>query len=367
MTIPIPAQDTVCVLVSVQTKGKSNPDAEHSVRELALLMNTLGYQVESVFRQRLEKLHAATIIGSGKITEIHALLDFNPKISCIAFDCDISPSQQRNLEDEFQVTVMDRTTVILEIFDRRAQTREAKLQIEIARLDYLSPRLRMTSQLDRQGGGIGLKGIGETQHELNKRRIRDRVAQLRKELERIRRASSQRRNRRRGENRVALFGYTNAGKSSLMRVLTRQDVYVEDKLFATLDTKVRALATSPKILISDTVGIIRDIPHNLIASFYSTLDEARESDLLLHVIDGSDPNWEDHIAVGKKVLMEAGAKDTPYQLVFNKMDNMENAHLNRMRLKFPNALFISTLSKDSKREIFAFLTRYFEIEPAAVS
>lgn len=359
MTARIPKQEAACVLVGVQPKGKTTRDSERSLRELEKLLDTLGYEVASTFNQKRDKIRASTIIGSGKMTEIHALLDYDPSITCIAFDCDISPTQQRNLEDEFGVTIMDRTTVILEIFDRRARTRESKLQIEIARLEYLTPRLRMVSQLDRQQGGIGLRGIGETQHELNKRRIRDRVAFLKKELKKIRKAAEQRRSRRHGENRVALFGYTNAGKSSLMRVLTRQDVYVEDKLFATLDTKTRALTTNPKVLLSDSVGIIQDIPHNLIASFYSTLDEAVESDLIFHVIDASDSDWPKHLEVGKKVLMEAGARDTPYQLVFNKIDLVKVGELRRLKLNHPGALCVSNEFRESKREMLEFLTNYF--------
>ena len=362
MNAPIKSHEGECLIVGVHLNKVSTTDFERSLRELEKLVDTLGYKVSRTLVQRRSSLRAATIVGTGKIDDIHRLLEDEPKIKCIAFDCEVSPTQQRNLENEFSIEIFDRTTVILEIFSRRAQTREARLQCELARLHYLSPRLRMTQQLDRQAGGIGGKGIGETQHELNKRRIRNRIAELNRLLKKIRVTHKTRRSRRSKEIGAVLFGYTNAGKSSLMTKLTGSDIYVEDKLFATLDTKIRALKSSPTILIADTVGIIDNIPHTLIASFYSTLDEVRQTDLVLHIVDASDEDWLKQLEVGLKILQDLDVHGNVYQLVFNKTDCLSPAEIKRLRIRYSQALMVSAMDKDSMVRFQRLLTLFFEQE-----
>jgi len=262
----------------------------------------------------------------------------------VLVDHDLTPTQQRNLEKATGADVLDRTSIILEIFHRHAKTREARLQVEIARLRYLAPRLRESGGGgDRVRGGIGGKGAGESALELDRRRIRDRIAELRHELEQIEGGSRTRRARRSELPTVALVGYTNAGKSSLMRALTSTEVYVADKLFATLDTTVRRLqpATEPPILITDTVGFIKKLPHDLVASFRSTLDEAADADLLLHVIDAADPAYPDQIAVTREVLRDIGASDLPSWLLLNKIDRVDPAGQAVLADRYPNAIQLS--------------------------
>jgi len=262
----------------------------------------------------------------------------------VAVDHDISPSQIRNLERATGVQVLDRTGVIIEIFHRHARSREAKLQVEIARLSYVAPRLREAPGTgDRQRGGIGGKGAGESALELDRRRIRDRIAELRQELALVQREQSTRRSLRRDARRVALVGYTNAGKSSLMRALTGSEVLVADKLFATLDTTVRALhpEAKPRILVSDTVGFIKKLPHDLVASFRSTLDEALEASLLLYVADASDPTFRDQLAVTRSVLGEIGAGEAPSRLILNKADRLSSAQRDDLAIEFPEAILLS--------------------------
>jgi GTP-binding protein HflX len=262
----------------------------------------------------------------------------------VAVDHDLTPTQARNLERATGVTVMDRSAVILEIFHRHARSREARLQVEIARLNYVAPRLREGGGGgDRQRGGIGGKGAGESALELDRRRIRDRVAELKRELEAIAHEQDVRRARRQEQLRVALVGYTNAGKSSLMRALTGSEVYVADKLFATLDTTVRTLhpPTAPKVLVSDTVGFIKKLPHDLVASFRSTLDEAREATLLMHVVDGSDPAWPSHYEVTRAVLAEIDAGDIDRLLVINKVDRISEGDRAVLLAQHPDAVLLS--------------------------
>src|SRR6185295_2108760 len=245
------------------------------------------------------------------------------KVAAVLVDHDITPSQARNLEKATGVEVLDRTAVILEIFRRHARSRATKAQVEIVRLSYLAPRLREQGKgRDRQRGGIGGKGAGESGMELDRRKIRDRIAELTAELRGLEEEQSTQRARRRALNRVALVGYTNAGKSTLMRALTGSEVYVADKLFATLDTTVRTLhpETRPRVLVSDTVGFINKLPHGLVASFKTTLDEALEASLLVHVVDAADPAHERQLDVTSQVLAEIGAGDVPRLLVFNKID-----------------------------------------------
>ncbi|HWU88756.1 MAG TPA: GTPase HflX, partial [Kofleriaceae bacterium] len=271
-----------------------------------------------------------------------------PRATVVLVDHDLTPTQQRNLEKATGADVLDRTSVILEIFHRHAKTREARLQVEIARLRYLAPRLRESGGGgDRVRGGVGGKGAGESSLELDRRRIRDRIAELRHELAQIEGGSRTRRARRSELPTVALVGYTNAGKSSLMRALTATEVYVADKLFATLDTTVRRLQppTEPPILVTDTVGFIKKLPHDLVASFRSTLEEAAEADLLLHVIDAADPAHADQIAVTREVLREIGADEVPTWLLLNKIDRVDDAGRAALAERYPGALQLSAKTR----------------------
>jgi len=267
-----------------------------------------------------------------------------PRASVVLVDHDLTPTQQRNLERATGADVLDRSSVILEIFHRHARTREARLQVEIARLKYLAPRLREGSGGgDRVRGGIGGKGAGESALELDRRRIRDRIAELRHELDQIEGGSRTRRERRSDLPTVALVGYTNAGKSSLMRALTTTEVYIADKLFATLDTTVRRLQppTEPPILVSDTVGFIKKLPHDLVASFRSTLDEASDADLLLHIVDASDAAHADHLAVTREVLRDLAANSVPTLILLNKIDRVDPAGRLALSRRYPTALQLS--------------------------
>jgi GTP-binding protein HflX len=259
---------------------------------------------------------------------------------------------------------MDRTGVIVEIFHRHAKTPAAKAQVEIARLTYLTPRIRATGGGDRQGGGIGAKGAGETQHELDRRRIRDRIAELRHDLERIHREEALRRERRREHMKMALVGYTNAGKSSLMRALTGSDVLIADKLFATLDTTVRSIypETKPKILVSDTVGFIKKLPHDLVASFRSTLDEALDASLLLFVVDGSDPSFRSQLETTRTVLKEIGVTETNSLLILNKDDKLSELEKSALQREFPDAIFLSTRNPASVANLRDICVAHFEKE-----
>ncbi|HVR01616.1 MAG TPA: GTPase HflX [Polyangia bacterium] len=364
------------VLLAVHLHDVDDVAFASSVAELHRLARTLGLTVAATVTQRRRAFHAGTVVGSGKLKELRALtgapepaedsaeaddeadataeaaadgavdgaLDADetdasdepvplagaPKdpIKVVLVDHDITPSQARNLEKATGAEVMDRTAVILEIFRRHARSRVAKAQVEIVRLQYLAPRLRESGAgRDRQRGGIGGKGAGESNLELDRRKIRDRIAELARELEALAAEADTQRARRRDMNRVALVGYTNAGKSTLMRALTGSEVYVADKLFATLDTTVRALTPEarPRILVSDTVGFIDKLPHGLVASFKSTLDEALEAGLLAHVVDASDPGFERQLEVTTEVLAEIGAGELPRLVIFNKIDRVGDA------------------------------------------
>jgi GTP-binding protein HflX len=281
----------------------------------------------------------------------------------VVFDCDLSPSQLRNLESATGAKVLDRTGVIIEIFSRHARTKAARLQVEIARLTYVAPRLRETGGgEDRQGGGVGGKGAGESSLELDRRKIRDRIKELKTELAAIGQEHITRRARREQEACVALVGYTNAGKSSLMRAMTGSEVLIADKLFATLDTTVRPVypETQPKILLSDTVGFIKKLPHDLVASFKSTLDEALNASLLLYVVDASDPSFRSQLEVTQKVLEEVGAHDTPSFLVLNKKDRLSDEEFMQLQAEFPEAIFLSTRDSEDLKSLRELLIRFFE-------
>ena len=390
---------TPVILASVQLPGISDIEHQASLDELERLCSTLGLATLGRVSQKRKAIVTGTILGEGKLKELatwtggtgivrgfrkggdrddeEAEIDALPlfvdeddsaselttKAEIVVFDCEMTPTQLRNLEEATGVEVLDRSGVILEIFSRHARSREARLQVEIAKLAYLAPRLRESHVGgDRQGGGIGAKGAGESAHELDRRRIRDRIAELRQQLESIRHEQITRRSNRQESPCVALVGYTNAGKSSLMRALTGSAVLVENKLFATLDTTVRALQPEsvPRILISDTVGFIKKLPHDLVASFRSTLDEALSASLLLFTVDASDANFRSQIEVTKQVLAEIGANQTSSRLVLNKCDQVSTEEQAALAEEFPDAIFISTRNPDDVSRIRDIILGFFE-------
>nr|WP_291516445.1 GTPase HflX [Bdellovibrio sp. ArHS] len=407
------------VLVGVQLPRVSDEETRGSLAELSRLVTTLGYEVVGQTSQKRNSTKSGTVLGDGKLKELaswtggtgvigplvvkkkhKAALRFKnqdedeadefaaeeddfaevpeesedlsldadsdvpqEKAQVVIFDCDLSPSQLRNLESATGAQVLDRTGVIIEIFSRHARTKAARLQVEIARLTYVAPRLRETSGgEDRGGGGIGGKGAGETSVELDRRKIRDRIKELKHELAAISQEHITRRSRRNQEISVALVGYTNAGKSSLMRALTGSEVLVADKLFATLDTTVRVLypESRPKILISDTVGFIKKLPHDLVASFKSTLDEAANASLLLYVVDSSDPTFRSQLQVTRAVLDEVGASDIDSLLVLNKVDRLSAEEREKLQQEYPEALFLSAHNKEDVANLRLRLIKHFE-------
>jgi len=283
----------------------------------------------------------------------------------VVFDGELTPGQQRNLGEALEIEVFDRTEVILRIFARRAQTKTARLEVELARLNYEAPRLRDDSTLDTQEGGGGRGGRGNTNLQLRKQLIRRQVAQVRQELEKEVGQRHSRRNRREDTPVVALVGYTNAGKSSLMRALTGADAYVEDQLFATLGTLVRAIPDSmPRILVADTVGFIRNLPNHLLASFRTTLDEALDADLLLHVVDASDNEWRTQMQVTRTVLGEVDAAHIPNLVVFNKLDRIDDATREALLAEFPQAIAVSAHAAPDAERLRARLVAFFEADYA---
>jgi len=321
------------LIVAVQTSKDNDLSVLRSMEEFERLIVTLGGEVVESLLQRRQRPDPAMYIGKGKAAEIGRLV-IEQKVSLVAFDGELSGGQQRNLEKEVGVRVVDRTGVILDIFSQHARTKEAKNQVELASLEYLATHLtRRWTHLERQKGGIGLRGVGEKQIELDKRLIRVRISKLKAELEHLQRdRATQRLHRGDKFLRVAIVGYTNAGKSTLMNGLTSSEVYVDDRLFATLDSTVRIIdpKTRPPILLSDTVGFIEKLPHSLVASFRSTLSEVLESDLLLHVVDLSADTFNNQIEVTNEVLKEIGAGDKPSLLVFNKADMVKEVFLPKL-------------------------------------
>jgi len=308
-----------------------------------MLAETAGANVQDRFLQKLSRINVASYIGKGKVEEIAQAVEKN-KIDLIIFDEDLSSVQVRNLEKSIKVKIVDRTALILDIFASRAKTATAKTQVELAQLEYLMTRLtRQWTHLSRQKGGIGTKGPGETQIETDRRLIGRRISVLKERLTKIDRQRSSQRKGRNKELRVSLVGYTNAGKSTLMNSLSNSTVFAEDQLFATLDSTTRKIdiGSSQQALLTDTVGFIRKLPHRLVESFKSTLDEVRESDVLLHVTDASHPNFEQHIQVVEETLKELGADDKPNLMVMNKVDKMEPSELVGLRSRHPDAVFIS--------------------------
>ena len=401
------------VLVAIQLPGVDEGDHKNSLAELARLVDTLGFDVVGQVSQKRGHFAPAAGLGAGKLRELAlftggtgevpsgatkkkqrkdlhkpgadainadddaeddnddddaddgedadghvAVKAPKEKATVVVVDNELSPSQMRNLEKACGVEVLDRAGVIIEIFWRHARTKEAQMQVEIARLQYEAPRLREKEHTgDRQRGG-STGGKGDSELELDKKRIRDRVAELKEKLEELEQSADTQRQRRRDAMRVALVGYTNAGKSSLMRALSGSEVLVADKLFATLGTTVRAVPdTMPRILVSDTVGFIKNLPHSLVASFRSTLDEAHEASLLLFVVDASDPAFAQQLAVTKKVLGEIGADDIPSLLVLNKIDRVDADERGRLRREYPHAVQLSALDKD---DVAAFKVRLDE-------
>jgi len=309
------------VLVSVCRQGQSDAQTLEYLDELEFLAHTAGGKTLKRFIQKLEYPDPRTYVGKGKLEEITSFVKLN-EVSIMIFDDELTPSQLRNIEKLVGCKVLDRTTLILDIFASRARTAQARTQVELAQYQYLLPRLtRMWTHLEKQRGGIGMRGPGETEIETDRRVIRDKLSKLKEKLREIDKQNLTRRKSRENIVRVALVGYTNVGKSTIMNLLSKSDVFAENKLFATLDTTVRKVVYgSIPFLLSDTVGFIRKLPHNLVESFKSTLDEVREADILLHVVDVSHPNFEDQIDVVNQTLADIGAADKKVLMVFNKLD-----------------------------------------------
>jgi GTP-binding protein HflX len=382
------------ILVSIQLDGVDDAAHEASLKELGRLVETLGYEVAGSVSQKRGGIGGLTVLGTGKLAELAALTggtgvvggwtaptqskarqrfettqaaipevpapeDDARRPEFVIVDHEISPSQARNLENATGAQVLDRTGVIVEIFHRHARSREAKLQVEMARLKYVAPRLRESASGAERKRGVG---AGESDLDLDRRKIRDRLAELREQLEHVQRDSDLRRSARRDQLRVALVGYTNAGKSSLMRALTGSEVLVADQLFATLDTTVRALKpeAKPRVLISDTVGFIKQLPHDLVASFKSTLDEALEASLLLFVVDASDPTYPAQLEVSRTVLREIGADAVPSLLLLNKIDQVDEAGRIALLAKHPDAILLSSKSPADVAALRETIIAFFE-------
>ncbi|MEH3113340.1 GTPase HflX [Pedobacter terrae] len=309
------------ILVGVVTPGEKEAQTKEYLDELAFLVDTAGGKVEKVFTQKMLKPERATFVGTGKLEEIKAYVK-SEEIDTVVFDDELSPSQLRNIDRELGVKVLDRSNLILDIFANRAQTAQAKTQVELAQLQYVLPRLTgMWTHLERQKGGIGMRGPGETQIESDRRIILNKISLLKERLKNIDKQNETQRKNRGQLIRVALVGYTNVGKSTIMNMLSKSEVFAENKLFATLDTTVRKVVIENlPFLLSDTVGFIRKLPHHLVECFKSTLDEVREADLLIHVVDVSHPNFEDQINTVNETLKDIGAIDKDMILVFNKID-----------------------------------------------
>jgi GTP-binding protein HflX len=370
------------ILIGVITPEQNKNQAEEYLEELAFLAKTAGAIPIKKITQKLAVPNNKTFIGKGKIEEVKQLAK-QEEVGLIIFDDDLSPVQLRNIEKILECKILDRSNLILDIFASRARTANAKTQVELAQYQYLLPRLtRMWTHLERQKGGIGMRGPGETQIETDRRIIGQKISLLKKKLEKIDKQKVTQRKGRGNMIRVAVIGYTNAGKSTLMNQLSKSEVFVENKLFATLDTTIRKVVVENlPFLLADTVGFIRKLPHQLVESFKSTLDEVRESDLLLHVVDISNPNFENQIEVVNQTLAEIGASDKPMVLVFNKMDafsyiekeeddltpkTMENFSLEDLQKTWISKLeettiFISALNKTNFKELRELLYKKVKI------
>ena len=356
------------IAAAVQRPDVGDVEFEASLTELQQLAKTLGFEVVGRFTQKRAQFDQTAYFGTGKREELRSIAQ---DADVILVDHEISPSQARNLEKETDCEVMDRTMVILEIFHRHARSRAARAQVEIARLGYMAPRMREAAKLagpqGRGRSGVGGRGASESRTELDRRKIRDRISELERELASMgaeRKTQRARRQERPGLARVALVGYTNAGKSTLMRALTGNEALVADKLFATLDTTVRALhpESVPRVLVSDTVGFIKNLPHGLVASFKSTLDEALEASLLLHVVDASDPGHGRQLAVTEAVLDEIGAKEVPRLLVLNKIDRggREVELRAALRAQYPAAVVMSARREGDVARLRGAIVAFFQ-------
>ncbi len=354
--VPPPRTERALIVGHAQRDGHDLP---RSLEELRRLADTAGAKVLGEIVQRRGTIHPAHFIGKGKMEEVKLLAE-EKKADVAIFNDDLSPPQVRNLEKSLGVKVVDRSELILDIFSRRARTRESRLQVELAQLEYMLPRLTgMWKHLERQAGGIGTRGPGETQLETDRRLVRERIARLKRDLVGVEKERETQRRRRRREFRAALVGYTNAGKSTLFNALTRADVFVEDRLFATLDATTRQMVSPDRqvVLLTDTVGFIRKLPHHLVASFHSTLVEAIEADLLLHVVDAADPDVERQMAAVEKVLGDLLETPRPTTLVFNKCDRLDEETIAGLRARWPGCHVVSARTgaglTDLRRELWA--------------
>ncbi len=364
------------VLVSLITPDVTETQAHEYMDELEFLANTAGANAIKRFTQRLQHPEHRTFIGSGKVQEIEQYIARHEEINMVIFDDDLTGKQTNFLEEALKVKIVDRSTLILDIFASRAQTAQAKTQVELAQMKYLLPRLRgLWTHLERQRGGIGMRGPGETQIETDRRLIQNRIKALDEKLKDIDRQSQTQRKTRGELIRVALVGYTNVGKSTLMNLMSKSEVLAENKLFATLDTTVRKVVFGMMpFLLSDTVGFIRKLPHHLVESFKSTLDEVRESDILLHVVDVAHPQFEDHVKTVQKTLQELNIAEKPTLMVFNKIDLYRSRFLDdmldaatkkeietdlrdRLRQDYGENIFISAHTKEGIEELRERMTR----------
>ncbi|MCB9032587.1 MAG: GTPase HflX [Chitinophagales bacterium] len=325
-----PIIDENAILVAIIRQDQSKEQVDEYLDELAFLATTSGAVVKKSFTQKLQHPDIRFFVGSGKLEEIKIYIEF-ADISTVIFDDELSPAQQRNLEKELKCKILDRTSLILDIFAMRAQTAQARAQVELAQMQYLLPRLKgLWTHLERQRGGIGMRGPGEKEIETDRRVVNDRIAKLKNELQVLAKQDETRRKTRGELIRVALVGYTNVGKSTIMNLLSKSEVLAENKLFATLDTTVRKVVIdNVPFLLSDTVGFIRKLPHHLIESFKSTLDEAKESDIIVHVVDASHDNFQDQIAIVNETLADLGVNKQPRLMVFNKMDSYREKYFDK--------------------------------------
>lgn len=347
------------------TKKQRYPKTiNENVEELKNLTISAGADVEEILCHKQDKPNPKYFISTGKLEEIKNIVD-NKEIELVIFDNEITPTQQRNLQLKLDTKVLDRTALILDIFAQRAHSMEGKLQVELAQLNYLLPRLMGKGiELSRLGGGIGTRGPGETKLEVDRRKIRKRISLLEKKIYQISVQRDTQRKKREEKNifQIALVGYTNSGKSTLLNATTDSDVYVEDRLFSTLDSTTRKLKIYPnsEVLISDTVGFIEKLPHQLIASFKSTLEEVKRTDLLLLVVDISNTNFENNIYSVEEVLKEIGVWQKPVVLVFNKIDKLSSGELNSLKIKYKNSVFISALKRMGMPELYLRIKKIIE-------
>ena len=355
------------ILVGLVTPGETEEQEKEYLEELEFLVDTAGGETVKAFMQKMQKPDRATFVGTGKLEEINAFVK-SEEIDMVVFDDELTPSQMRNIEKELRVKILDRSNLILDIFAKRAQTAQAKTQVELAQLQYLLPRLTgLWTHLERQKGGIGMRGPGESQIETDRRIILNKISLLKEKLKLIDKQNETQRKNRGALVRVALVGYTNVGKSTIMNMISKSDVFAENKLFATLDTTVRKVVIENlPFLLSDTVGFIRKLPHHLVECFKSTLDEVREADILIHVVDISHPNFEDQIHTVNETLKELGVIDKEIITVFNKIDVYQPAKMDEeedqnsltvgdfkkswMAKNNKPSLFISALNKENIEE-----------------